>query len=149
MSRESEEILLPEGFQIVPLPAAQVGLTWFWVVFVEQFLHPAHLTCLPILLSLAHVGQIKVFEGDFALPPGVCRLLLGLLTLLRLAVPGGFRRLRFSSGRLFGLMPHPDAYLYPFHHPRWEKRRFEGALPEEGEGLAIFRNGIDAAASRL
>jgi len=51
------------------------------------------------------------------------------------------------SGRLFGLMPHPDAYLYGFHHPRW--RRAEGAPPDEGEGVAIFRNGVDSAAARL
>lgn len=53
------------------------------------------------------------------------------------------------SGRLFGLMPHPDAHLYPFHHPRWPRRRVEHSLPGEGEGLAIFRNGVDAAAARL
>ena len=51
------------------------------------------------------------------------------------------------SGRLFGLMPHPDAYLYPFHHPGWKRRELEQTLPEEGEGLAIFRNGVDAAAA--
>ena len=50
------------------------------------------------------------------------------------------------SGRLFGLMPHPDAYLYPFHHPRWRRFEREGNLPPEGEGLAIFRNGVDTAA---
>jgi len=53
------------------------------------------------------------------------------------------------SGRLFGLMPHPDAYLYGFHHPQWRKRRLEGTLPDEGKGVAIFRNGVDAAAARL
>jgi len=51
------------------------------------------------------------------------------------------------SGRLFGLMPHPDAYLYPFHHPHW--RRLGAALPAEGAGLAIFRNGVEAAAAGL
>jgi phosphoribosylformylglycinamidine synthase len=50
------------------------------------------------------------------------------------------------SGRLFGLMPHPDAYLYPFHHPDWQRRALDGTLPDEGEGIAIFRNGVDAAA---
>jgi len=49
------------------------------------------------------------------------------------------------SGRLFGLMPHPDAYLYPFHHPRWQREG--GPESKEGEGLAIFRNGVDAAAA--
>jgi phosphoribosylformylglycinamidine synthase len=53
------------------------------------------------------------------------------------------------SGRLFGLMPHPDAYLYPFHHPRWQQKRLAGTLPEEGEGIAIFRNGVDTAAAEL
>jgi phosphoribosylformylglycinamidine (FGAM) synthase-like amidotransferase family enzyme len=53
------------------------------------------------------------------------------------------------SGRLFGLMPHPDAYLYPFHHPQWQHQRVDGTLPAEGEGLAIFRNGVDAAAATL
>jgi phosphoribosylformylglycinamidine synthase len=53
------------------------------------------------------------------------------------------------SGRLFGLMPHPDAYLYPFHHPHWKRRELDGSLPAEGEGLAIFRNGVDAAAATL
>jgi phosphoribosylformylglycinamidine synthase len=51
------------------------------------------------------------------------------------------------SGRLFGLMPHPDAFLYPWHHPDWPRRSIEGTLGDEGEGLALFRNGVDAAAA--
>lgn len=53
------------------------------------------------------------------------------------------------SGRLFGLMPHPDAYLYPFHHPQWTRRKLSGPLPAEGDGMKIFRNGVDAAAAAL
>ena len=53
------------------------------------------------------------------------------------------------SGRLFGLMPHPDAFLYPFHHPDWARRRALGSVPERGDGLAIFQNGVDAAAAAL
>jgi len=53
------------------------------------------------------------------------------------------------TGRLFGLMPHPDAFLYPFQHPAWSKLRFEGKVDNEGQGLAIFRNGVDAAAAGL
>jgi phosphoribosylformylglycinamidine synthase len=51
------------------------------------------------------------------------------------------------SGRLFGLMPHPDAYLYPFNHPRWARGQESAARNDEGEGVAIFRNGVDAAAA--
>ncbi len=47
------------------------------------------------------------------------------------------------SGRVFGLMPHPEAYLYPENHPRWDRAQFEGALPEEGQGLSLFRNAVD------
>ena len=44
-----------------------------------------------------------------------------------------------ESGRLFGLMPHPEAFLHRTNHPRWTR---EG-LPEEGQGLTIFRNAVD------
>ncbi len=59
--------------------------------------------------------------------------------------PGGVAGICDPSGRLFGLMPHPDAYLYPFQHPQ-AFRRLKGG-PQEGEGLAIFRNGVEAAAA--
>lgn len=55
--------------------------------------------------------------------------------------PGGIAGICDPSGRLFGIMPHPDAYLYPFQHPRY----FRGHRPAEGGGLAIFRNGVRAA----
>lgn len=51
------------------------------------------------------------------------------------------------GGRLFGLMPHPDAYLYPFQHPQWPRWKVSGATPEEGGGLGIFRAGVDSAAA--
>ncbi|MCX7982965.1 MAG: phosphoribosylformylglycinamidine synthase subunit PurQ [Syntrophales bacterium] len=43
-----------------------------------------------------------------------------------------------ENGRIFGLMPHPEAYLHRTNHPRWTREN----LPEEGMGLAIFRNAI-------
>jgi phosphoribosylformylglycinamidine synthase len=61
--------------------------------------------------------------------------------------PGGVAGICDPSGRLFGLMPHPDAFLYAFHHPHWTRRRLDGPLPAEGDGLKIFRNGVDAAAA--
>jgi phosphoribosylformylglycinamidine synthase len=41
-----------------------------------------------------------------------------------------------ETGRIFGLMPHPEAYLHRTNHPRWTREE----LPEEGMGLSIFRN---------
>jgi phosphoribosylformylglycinamidine synthase subunit PurQ / glutaminase len=47
------------------------------------------------------------------------------------------------TGRIFGLMPHPDRYLDPFHHPRWTRR----APDREPDGLRIFRNAVEALRS--
>jgi len=41
-----------------------------------------------------------------------------------------------ETGRIFGLMPHPEAYVHKTHHPRWSREN----VPEEGMGLAIFKN---------
>jgi len=59
--------------------------------------------------------------------------------------PGAVAGVCDPSGRLFGLMPHPDAYLYPFHHPQWTRRKLDGRAATSGDGLKIFRNGVDAA----
>ncbi len=46
-------------------------------------------------------------------------------------------------------MPHPEAYFYPWQHPDWTLWKARGEAPEEGAGLAIFRNGVEAAAATL
>ena len=43
------------------------------------------------------------------------------------------------TGRIFGLMPHPERYLTKWNHPRWTREN----LPEEGDGLAIFKNAVE------
>ncbi len=43
------------------------------------------------------------------------------------------------TGRIFGLMPHPECFVHRFHHPRWTREQ----LPEEGDGLSIFRNAFN------
>jgi phosphoribosylformylglycinamidine synthase len=43
-----------------------------------------------------------------------------------------------ESGRLFGLMPHPEAFLHRTNHPRWTREN----MPEEGQGVAIFHNAV-------
>lgn len=45
-----------------------------------------------------------------------------------------------ASGRIFGLMPHPEAYVHRTHHPRWTR---EEDLPEEGMGLWLYRNAVN------
>jgi len=41
-----------------------------------------------------------------------------------------------TTGRVFGLMPHPECFVHRTNHPRWTRED----LPEEGAGLAIFKN---------
>ncbi len=41
-----------------------------------------------------------------------------------------------QTGRIMGLMPHPEAFVHRTQHPRWTREE----LPEEGGGLAFFRN---------
>ncbi|MDR2744606.1 MAG: phosphoribosylformylglycinamidine synthase subunit PurQ [Desulfovibrio sp.] len=50
--------------------------------------------------------------------------------------PLGIAGLCDPSGRIFGLMPHPDAYTHPTNHPAWT--RGEG----EVTGLKVFENAV-------
>lgn len=43
-----------------------------------------------------------------------------------------------ATGRVLGLMPHPERHVLPTQHPRWTR---EG-LKQEGDGLALFRNAV-------
>lgn len=49
-----------------------------------------------------------------------------------------------ASGRLFGLMPHPDRYLSWTHHPFWT-RLDDSAKAGDTPGLAMFRSAVVAA----
>ena len=62
--------------------------------------------------------------------------------------PGAVAGLCDATGRVFGLMPHPEAYIYPEHHPDWIAQRDADALPRWGFGLGILANGIRAVLVR-
>ena len=49
------------------------------------------------------------------------------------------------TGRIFGMMPHPEAYLFRTNHPRWTREN----LPEEGIGQKIFHNAVEFARRNL
>ncbi|MAT14980.1 MAG: phosphoribosylformylglycinamidine synthase I [Planctomyces sp.] len=42
------------------------------------------------------------------------------------------------TGRVLGLMPHPERFLFATQHPQWTRLRLEG----EGEGMKLFHNAI-------
>jgi len=46
-----------------------------------------------------------------------------------------------ASGRIFGLMPHPERHVEFHHHPTWTR---EGFGPDhEGDGLRVFKNAVE------
>lgn len=53
------------------------------------------------------------------------------------------------TGRVFGLMPHPEAFNHFTNHPDWTRKKQElarqgkGTVQEEGEGINIFRNAVN------
>jgi len=53
------------------------------------------------------------------------------------------------TGRIFGMMPHPEAHLFPWNHPHYARQAIVGTAPSEGEGLAIFRNAVAFARENL
>lgn len=53
-----------------------------------------------------------------------------------------------AAGNVLGLMPHPERFLVPEHHPSWMRhRRPDGSPPEESDlpvplGLEIYRRAV-------
>ncbi len=45
-----------------------------------------------------------------------------------------------KTGRILGLMPHPERYVRGHQHPRWTRERREN---QEGDGLRLFRRAVD------
>jgi phosphoribosylformylglycinamidine synthase len=43
-----------------------------------------------------------------------------------------------ATGRVLGVMPHPERHVLPTQHPRWARL----GLAAEGDGLALFRNAV-------
>ena len=43
-----------------------------------------------------------------------------------------------STGRVLGLMPHPERHALPIQHPSWTRN----GLADQGDGMKIFRNAV-------
>ena len=44
-----------------------------------------------------------------------------------------------ASGRVLGLMPHPERFIHATQHPNWTRLKLRG----EGDGLKLFRNAVE------
>ncbi|MDE0396807.1 MAG: phosphoribosylformylglycinamidine synthase I [Candidatus Poribacteria bacterium] len=55
-----------------------------------------------------------------------------------------------ATGRIFGLMPHPERFLTKWNHPRWTRlTETQDTASEEGDGLAIFKNAVNYVKANL
>jgi phosphoribosylformylglycinamidine synthase len=54
--------------------------------------------------------------------------------------PAAIAGLCDPTGRIFGLMPHPERFVDPWHHPRWTRR--SAPVADHGDGLAIFADAV-------
>ena len=43
-----------------------------------------------------------------------------------------------ATGRVLGLMPHPERHIDPTQHPRWTR----GQAGPVGDGLKVFQNAV-------
>ena len=50
-----------------------------------------------------------------------------------------------TTGRVLGMMPHPERHILGTQHPRWTR---EG-LKERGDGFMIIKSGVDYAKEKL
>jgi phosphoribosylformylglycinamidine synthase subunit PurQ / glutaminase len=44
-----------------------------------------------------------------------------------------------SSGRIFGLMPHPEAFTHKTNHPKWTRLKLDAIIT----GVKLFENGVN------
>jgi len=109
---------------------------------------------------------IRHGEGKFFAPPEVLAALQARNQIvLQYATPGGepaggrfpdnpngslldVAGICDATGRVLGLMPHPEAHLSSYQHPGWtfaqerRRRRGEPCQEQEGPGLILFRNAV-------
>jgi phosphoribosylformylglycinamidine synthase len=85
-----------------------------------------------ILKGLEQAGQIVLHYVDAAGRPGPYPINPN-------GAQGDVAGLCDITGRVLGLMPHPERHVMATQHPRWTR---EG-LAAEGDGLRLFRNAVD------
>ncbi len=85
-----------------------------------------------ILEGLQQAGQVVLRYVDERGQPGVYPINPN-------GSQGDVAGLCDATGRVLGLMPHPERHVLPTQHPRWTSL----GLAEEGDGLRLFRNAVE------
>jgi len=95
-----------------------------------------------VLSDWLAAGQIAACYKE----PALATAAVGDLTTTEVPFPanpngsmGNIAGLSDPTGRVLGLMPHPERYIHGTQHPQWTRSE----LREEGAGLQLFRNAVD------
>jgi phosphoribosylformylglycinamidine synthase subunit PurQ / glutaminase len=84
-----------------------------------------------ILKGLEQAGQVVLrYAGTNGTPPGYPENPNGS--------QGDVAGVCDATGRVLGLMPHPERHVLPTQHPQWTRL----GLAREGDGLRLFRNTV-------
>ena len=90
-------------------------------------------------IDAAHLGAARYAAAPAPADPGSA-------TVPYPANPNGSLRdlagLCDPSGQVFGLMPHPEAFLHRHHHPGWRTAPPEQRAAMEDGALQVFRNAV-------
>ncbi len=122
---ENSNCVFTRGLSFMPLPVRH-GEGKVFALDKELIKRIEALGCVPCRYADPATGEAT---GEYPLNPnGSLNAIAGICD---------------PSGRIFGLMPHPEAYLYPENHPQWEVQKQQGTLPAQGLGLAFFRNAVE------
>jgi phosphoribosylformylglycinamidine synthase len=85
-----------------------------------------------ILKGLEQAGQVVLRYVDEAGKPGPYPINPN-------GSQGDVAGLCDPTGRVLGLMPHPERHVLPTQHPRWTRL----GLAPEGDGMRLFRNAVE------
>jgi phosphoribosylformylglycinamidine synthase subunit PurQ / glutaminase len=85
-----------------------------------------------ILKGLEQAGQVVLKYVDSAGKPGSYPINPN-------GSPDGVAGVCDVTGRVLGLMPHPERHVLPTQHPQWTRL----GLAPEGDGLRLFRNAVE------
>ncbi|MDY0384143.1 phosphoribosylformylglycinamidine synthase subunit PurQ [Trichlorobacter sp.] len=89
-------------------------------------------------IEAGHLAVLKYCDADYSAP-----------TMEFPANPNGSTNaiagLCDPTGRLMGLMPHPEAFVHYTQHPRWTREQ----LPEAGDGLILYTNAAEFVRNNL
>src|SRR5690349_11190618 len=95
----------------------------------------------PTLKRLDAAGQLVL---RYAAPPDARNATEGVPYSAPLPYPANPNGAQYNvaglcddTGRVFGLMPHPERHIDPTQHPRWTREKHE-----RGDGLAVFENAV-------